>query len=150
MDDAPVLLCYDGSADSDRAIDAAAALFGARRAVVVNIGARLTRDESLAAIGAVVPGDAFETLNLDSALEKARAGADRARAAGFDAEPKAELMDPTWEGIVDVADEVDAAAIVFGSRGLKGIREQVEGSVSHQVAEHAGRPVLIVPPERRR
>jgi nucleotide-binding universal stress UspA family protein len=29
-----------------------------------------------------------------------------------------------------------------------GIDEAVEGSVSHDVAEHAGRPVLIVPPPR--
>jgi nucleotide-binding universal stress UspA family protein len=36
--------------------------------------------------------------------------------------------------------------IVLGSRGLKGAREAFEGSVSHQVAEQAGRPVLIVPP----
>jgi nucleotide-binding universal stress UspA family protein len=35
---------------------------------------------------------------------------------------------------------------VLGSRGLKGIREQLAVSVSHEVAEHAGRPVLIVPP----
>jgi nucleotide-binding universal stress UspA family protein len=36
--------------------------------------------------------------------------------------------------------------IVIGSRGLKGMREILEGSLSHAVAEHAGRPVLIVPP----
>ena len=45
-----------------------------------------------------------------------------------------------------MADEIDAAVIVLGSRGLKGIRERFEGSVSHEVAEHVGRPVLIVPP----
>lgn len=55
-------------------------------------------------------------------------------------------MEPVSEGIVDVADEIDAAVIVLGSRGLKGIREQFEGRFSHEVAEHAGRPVLIVPP----
>jgi nucleotide-binding universal stress UspA family protein len=38
--------------------------------------------------------------------------------------------------------------IVLGSRGLTGVREAFEGSVSHDVAEHAGRPVLIVPPPR--
>ena len=79
-------------------------------------------------------------------MEKARAGADRAREAGFRAEPRAELEEPVWEGIVDVADELDAAVIVLGSRGLKSIREQFEGSVSHEVVQHAGRPVLIVPP----
>jgi nucleotide-binding universal stress UspA family protein len=53
--------------------------------------------------------------------------------------------------IVDVADEIDAAVIVLGSRGHGAGRELFEGSVSHQVAEHAGRPVLIVrPPARRR
>jgi len=36
--------------------------------------------------------------------------------------------------------------IVIGSRGLSGLREMLEGSLSHQLAEHAGRPVLIVPP----
>jgi nucleotide-binding universal stress UspA family protein len=34
----------------------------------------------------------------------------------------------------------------MGSRGLTGVREHLVGSVSHQVAEHSGRPVLIVPP----
>jgi nucleotide-binding universal stress UspA family protein len=145
MDDAPILICYDGSADSDRGIDAAAALLGPRRAVVVDIGPTLTTAESVAAVSAVVPGDAFADLNMDSALERARAGADRAREAGFRAEPRAELVEPIWEGIVDVADEIDAAVIVLGSRGLKGIREQFKGSVSHEVAQHAGRPVLIVP-----
>jgi len=145
MNDAPILICYDGSADSDRAIEAAAALLGPRRAVVVDIGPTLTAAESVAALSSVVPGTAFEDPNMDSALEKARAGADRAREAGFRAEPRAELVEPVWEGIVDVADEIDAAVIVLGSRGLKGICEQFEGSVSHEVAEHAGRPVLIVP-----
>ncbi|HEY2938173.1 MAG TPA: universal stress protein [Gaiellaceae bacterium] len=51
-------------------------------------------------------------------------------------------------GIIDVADEVDAAVIVIGSRGLRGVSELFEGSVSHDVAEHAGRPVLIVPPAK--
>jgi nucleotide-binding universal stress UspA family protein len=150
MDDAPILICYDGSADSDRAIEAAAALLGPRRAVVVDIGPILTGSESVAALSSVVPGTAFEDMNMDGAMEKARAGAGRAREAGFNAEPRAELAEPFWQGIVDVADEIDAAVIVIGSRGLKGIREQFEGSVSHEVAAHAGRPVLIVPPANRR
>jgi nucleotide-binding universal stress UspA family protein len=149
MDDAPILICYDGSADADRAIEAAAALLGTRRAVVVNIGPILTGPESVAALSSVVPGTAFEDMNVDSALEKARAGVGRALEAGFQAEPRTELAEPFWQGIVDVADEIDAAVIVIGSRGLKGIREQFEGSVSHEVAEHAGRPVLIVPPANR-
>ena len=46
----------------------------------------------------------------------------------------------------DVADELDAAVIALGSRDLKGMKKILGGSVSQQVAEHAGRPVPIVPP----
>jgi nucleotide-binding universal stress UspA family protein len=85
-------------------------------------------------------------LNEDDARQRAQVGADRARRAGFDAESRAGLAAPTWQGIIDVADEIDAAVIVLGSRGLNGARELLEGSVSHEVAQHAGRPLLIVPP----
>jgi nucleotide-binding universal stress UspA family protein len=146
MDDAPILICYDGTADSDRAIDVAAGLLGARRSVVLDVGPELTTAESLAMVSPVVPGAAFEELNTNEALTRAQAGAERARTAGFTAEARATLASPIWEGIVAVADEIDAAVIVIGSRGLAGAREAFEGSVSHEVAEHAGRPVLIVPP----
>jgi nucleotide-binding universal stress UspA family protein len=79
-------------------------------------------------------------------MERAERGAELARRAGFAAEARAELSAPTWEGIVDLANEIEAAVIVIGSRGLKGVRERLEGSVSHEVAEHARRPVLVVPP----
>lgn len=146
MNDAPILFCYDGSDDAQRAINAAADLLGQRRAVVLDIGPPLTAAESLAVMAPVTPGAAFEELNEDDARRRARVGAEQARRAGFEAEARAALGAPTWEGIVDVADEIGAAVIVLGSRGLRGARELLEGSVSHDVAEHAGRPVLIVPP----
>jgi nucleotide-binding universal stress UspA family protein len=96
-------------------------------------------------VSPVAPAAAFEDLNEDEARSRARDGAEHARRAGFEAEARADLGAPTWQGIVDVADEIDAAVIVTGSRGLRGVSELFEGSVSHDVAEHAGRPVLIVP-----
>jgi nucleotide-binding universal stress UspA family protein len=150
MNQAPILICYDGSDDAQRAIDVAADLLGPRRAIVLDVGPVLTTAESLAAATSpVTPGAAFEDLNEDDARQRARAGAEHARHAGFDAEPRAELAEPTWESIVDVADEIDAAVIVIGSRGLSGVKEIAEGSLSHAVAEHAGRPVLIAPPPHR-
>ena len=146
MNDAPILICYDGSDNAGRAIDAAADLLGPRHAVVLDVGPPLTAAESVAVIAPVAPGAAFEELNEDDAQQRARAGAELAQRAGFVAEARAGLAAPTWEGIVDAADEIDAAVIVLGSRGLKGAREAFEGSVSHEVAEHAGRPVLVVPP----
>jgi nucleotide-binding universal stress UspA family protein len=146
MENAPILICYDGSLDAVRAIVAAAKLLGPRRAVVLDIAPPLTTAESLAAVSSVVPGNAFEETNEAEAGRIAGRGAEIARSSGFDAEARGALAAPTWKGVVDIADELDAAVIVIGSRGLSGLREVVEGSLSHQVAEHAGRPVLIMPP----
>jgi nucleotide-binding universal stress UspA family protein len=148
MNDAPVLICYDGSDDAERGIETAAKLLGARRAVVLDIGPMISADESLATVSAVVPEGAFEDLNEAQACDVASHGAELARAAGFDAEARDALAVPTWQGIVDVADELDAPVIVIGSRGLTGLEEMFKGSLSHQVAEHAGRPVLIMPPPK--
>jgi nucleotide-binding universal stress UspA family protein len=146
LPDTPILICYDGSDDADHAIGVAAALLGHRSAVVLDIGPPLTPAESIVAVSPVTPTAAFEELNADDALVRARAGAELAREAGFAADARAAIASPVWEGIVDVADEIDAPVIVLGSRGLTGAREVFEGSVSHDVAEHAARPVLIVPP----
>jgi nucleotide-binding universal stress UspA family protein len=160
MPDTPILICYDGSSEADRAIDVAAALFSAYQAIVLDVGPVLTETESIAALAPVMPGQAFEDENLDDALGTARVGVQRAEERGLAAEGRAGVAAPTWESIIEAADDVDAAVIVLGSRGLHGLRELFEGSVSHSVAQHAHRPVLIVraepapaelsPAERRR
>jgi nucleotide-binding universal stress UspA family protein len=146
MTAAPILICYDGSAGAKHAIQAAAGLLDGHPAVVLAVGPPLTAEESYAALGTLVPS--FQELNEEQALERAKEGAKLAASAGFAAEARAEVAAPTWEGVIDVADEIDAAAIVIGSRGLTGVKEALSGSVSHAVAEHAGRPVLIIPPRR--
>jgi nucleotide-binding universal stress UspA family protein len=45
--------------------------------------------------------------------------------------------------ILREADDMPAAAVVMGSRGLTGLGTL--GSVSHSVLQHADRPVLVVP-----
>jgi nucleotide-binding universal stress UspA family protein len=146
MSDSPILICYDDSKGARLAIEVAAQLFSGRRAVVLDVAPPLTVAESYAAVGGVVPD--FEELNTEDALARARVGAEHATEAGLDAEARAEMDAPTWEGVAGVADEIGAAVIVVGSRGLTGAQELLKGSFSHQVAEHAGRPVLIVPPSR--
>jgi nucleotide-binding universal stress UspA family protein len=49
--------------------------------------------------------------------------------------------------LCDLAEELDASAIVIGSRGRGGIRRALLGSVSDHVVRNAGRPVLVVPHE---
>lgn len=83
-----ILICYDGSNDAERAIDAAAAFLGPRNAVVLNVAPAMTFAEGVAATSSLVPG----------------------------------------------------------SRALHGFRGFARGSVSHDAATHARRPVLIVPP----
>jgi nucleotide-binding universal stress UspA family protein len=146
MDGQPILICYDGSESSVRSIQTAAELLTGRTAVVVDIGPVLTGAESYAAIAPGVDVELLQKLNLDGASERAEEGAKLARRAGFDAAPRAELSAPTWEGILYLADEVDAAVIVIGSRHLNAVRELFEGSVSHALAEHSKRPTLIIPP----
>jgi nucleotide-binding universal stress UspA family protein len=145
-----ILICHDGSESAEHSFNAAAGVLAGRKAILADIGPVLTEIESYAA---VTPGFdiAFaEQANLAAALERAERGAELARKAGFDAEARAELSAPTWKGIVDLADEVNAAVIVIGSRGLRGVRERLKRSVSHQVAEHSRRPVLIVTPHHKR
>jgi len=147
MNEAPILIGYDGSDDARRAVDFAAVLFPDRRAVVLDVGPVITPAESLAAL---TPGPyAFEDYNGSQAASTAAEGVRYARGAGLEADARAEVLAPTWQGIVDVADEIDAAVIVMGTRGLNGARELFEGSLSHEVAQHAGRPVLFVPPPHR-
>jgi nucleotide-binding universal stress UspA family protein len=147
MDDPPILICYDDSKGARLAIESAAALLPHRRAIVLDVAPILTVAESYASLSPIVPD--FDELNTDDALARARVGAEHAREAGFDAEARAVVDAPTWDAVVELADEIGAAAIVVGSRGLTGAQELLKGSFSHDVAEHAGRPVLIVPPPRK-
>src|SRR5207244_1090897 len=124
----------------------AAELLSGRNAVVLDIGAPLTPELNDEISAPIVPGS--QMLNAELTLERAEAGAEQARRAGFDAVAHSDIAAPAWEGIVDHANEIDAAVIVIGSHGRHGADELVHGSVSHQVATHAGRPVLIVPPPR--
>jgi nucleotide-binding universal stress UspA family protein len=68
------------------------------------------------------------------------------RAAGVQATPAAvEGPGAVWRTILAEADARDVSVIVLGSRGITGMRSLVLGSVSHGVANHSHRPVLIMP-----
>jgi nucleotide-binding universal stress UspA family protein len=142
----PVLLCYDGSVEAERAIDLAAELLGPRRAVVLDVWPLLTPDESVAVVSAGMPAELFAETNEADALGRAELGAEHARRAGFAAEPRATAAGPIGEEILRIADEIDAAVIVLGSRGLHGLEQLLAGSVSRDVVRHSHRPVLVVPP----
>ena len=145
MPDHPVLICYDGSEDAKHAIAVAAPLLGVRRAHVLAVWQNT----------AAVPSFAWAApmSGIEDLLSAAREGADRiadegvraAREAGFDPTPLVvEASGPVWVAIVDAAAELDAAAIVLGSRGLSGVKSVLLGSVSNGVIHHARCPALVV------
>jgi nucleotide-binding universal stress UspA family protein len=150
MNVAPILICYDGSEPARRAIRLAAAILGPRNAVVLDVAPLFEPAESYAVAASAASVVDFEHAHAGEALTRAGEGADIARAAGFTATPQGAAAAPTWEGILDVADETGASAIVIGSHGRTGVHEFVEGSVSHEVAKHSALPVLVVPPQTRR
>ena len=51
---------------------------------------------------------------------------------------------PFFAALIEAADELDARAIVAGSRGRSSLRAAVLGSVSTGLLHHTIRPVLIV------
>ncbi len=75
----------------------------------------------------------------------AQEGAELARSIGLEAKGLA-IADEVHvaDAIIDAARKRDAAAIVVGSRGLKGLRARLEGSTSNAVVKNAPCPVLVV------
>jgi len=99
-----------------------------------------------------LPGDmvrgtvsALDDASRETAEECAAEGAELASAAGFDAEPRAvRSAGPFFAALLDVAEEIDARAIVAGSRGRSSLAAAVLGSVSTGLLHHTTRPVLVV------
>ncbi|MGZ4268506.1 MAG: universal stress protein [Solirubrobacteraceae bacterium] len=147
--DRPVLLCFDGSGGARRAVVEAAGLLGPRRAVVLSIWQPARELTPLDPFGDVVGRLSGLYADLDEAgMEVARGiaaeGVELAEAAGFSARARVQCGRPAAT-ITRVAEEIDAAAIVLGARGLSPAGAML-GSVSGRVCRHARRPVVVVPP----
>lgn len=145
----PILIAYDGLPDARSATDLAARLLPGSSAVVLYARQPL---ESVAAHleghPAVEAMQGLDAATLDASERIAAEGADHARAAGLEADPRvSSTMSTASEAIVEVADEVDAALIVLGSRGRRGMRAALLGSTSTNVLHHARRPTLVIPSE---
>ena len=146
----PVLLCYDGSESSRRAISVAGEELGSRRALVLHVWESWAAEApALAGASATVKGMAAELDDVadEQSADHAAEGVQLAGRAGFDAEGLSErATGPAWKAVLDTADQHSCAAIILGSRGLTGISAAL-GSVSNGVVHHSRRPVLVVPPE---
>lgn len=143
MSDGRVLIAYDGSEGSRHAITVAADQLAGQRATVLSIWSPVLT------AAPVMGGVPAYLSDLDPKLEEtarktAEEGAQFASDAGFEAEPATASEKTPWLGITQTADDVDAAVIVLGARGLSGLRSALLGSTSHGVLHHTKRPVLVV------
>jgi nucleotide-binding universal stress UspA family protein len=143
-----ILIAYDGSEDAHAAIDGAAKLFPAQPATIVTVWQRFV--ETIAGTGAgmavVLDYDELDSAAEKAALEKATDGAHVASAAGLQATPRTAIaVGRIADTILFEAAELEADALVMGSRGLGGVKSLLLGSVSHAVLQNADRPVVVVP-----
>ena len=145
LQSAPILIVYDGSELADRAIrQAGDQLADGREAVVlcvwqpVDVGFQ------------PVDGAHFDADNASevhqAATETAARGASLAEEAGFTVRGLTVEAVPTWKGIIQTAEETDAAMIVIGSPRGNSVASHLNGAVAAAVIARAKAPVLVVHP----
>jgi len=149
-----ILICYDGSADAQAAVDLAARTMPGAEATVITIWETfldaMMRSNAMGAgwgLAMGVDDDAkIDQASEQAALGCAREGAERARGAGLRAQPS---IATRRGGIADTilleGAELDADLIVVGTRGRSDVKSFLLGSVSHHLVQHADRAVVVVP-----
>jgi nucleotide-binding universal stress UspA family protein len=153
-DGRPVIVAFDGSAESRNALERAAELFGHRTLLVASVwepGVAMAVMSYPDATGVTyVPPTAEEIETVDRverehASSMADAGVRIAREHGAAAEavPIPDSVDIA-ETLASLAEARDAAAIVVGSRGLGAVRSRLLGSTSRKLLHETRRPVLVV------
>jgi nucleotide-binding universal stress UspA family protein len=147
----PLIVCYDGSEEAREALNFAAELFPAARALVVTIWTPVV-EEALSAAARPPAGDLSEANESEerAARRLANEGARRASEAGLRAEPLAiKANGPIWLAIDAIAEKQDARLIVCGTRRT-GLRSALPGNLSTALVNNASRPVVVVPSAKAR
>jgi nucleotide-binding universal stress UspA family protein len=146
-----ILLCYDGSEDARAAIEHAGELLAGQPTTVLTvwepfIEVLMRTSYGVGATAGMLNMEEIDAATRDGAQQRAEEGAELARKAGLEAEPRICAQETSIaDAILTQAKEIDADAIVAGSRGLTGIKSMLLGSVSHGLIQHADRAVLVVP-----
>jgi len=155
MDERPVVVAFDGSAESEAAVREAATLFAGRTLVVLSVWepglamAMTPPPDGLSGMSYGLPDPetmaTMDRLQRDRATETANAGAELARALGATVEPHPVPDEVNIaETIAGEAERRDAAAVVVGSRGLGRVKSRLLGSTSQGLLHHTQRPVVVV------
>jgi nucleotide-binding universal stress UspA family protein len=144
----PVLFCHDGSDGSRTALAAAVELIKPADAVVLVVWTSATVQLARAGSFVVAVPNEGEIDEQEAAAAQAIAdeGAAGARERGYNASARiAQANESVARTIDEIAEEIDAGLVVCGQRGRGAIGSALLGSVSHALAAHTKRPVLIAP-----
>jgi len=149
MGTGPVVVGYDGSPASERALREAGDLFASSPLLVVVVWEPGQAFTSFPSAMPTAPIDIRVSTEVDEAMyERARhlaeEGAAVVRAMGRVAEGLAvadRLTVPAT--LVRLAEERDAAAIVLGSHGHNALRQLLLGSTTREVIRRAPCPVVV-------
>jgi nucleotide-binding universal stress UspA family protein len=144
-----ILLCYDGSSQSEHAVGVVGKLFPGATTHVLNVWEPIERIIARYAVLAPFMGEEVSAADLDAesaAKSLVAKGVDEATAAGLAASPHtAELRSTVWESILEVAEQLNVELIVTGTRSLHGLREVIANTLSHALIQHSPWPVLAIP-----
>jgi nucleotide-binding universal stress UspA family protein len=151
--DGPVVVAYDGSQGSTRAIEVVGRLLSGRPTVVVHAWEPVFhRSLATRALAAAPVDDLYATVeDLHEALANRAAartqdGVAAARAAGLDAVGETiESDEGAWRAIAAAARTHGASVVATGTRGLGAARSALLGSVSSGLIQNAELPILVVP-----
>lgn len=144
-----VLVCYDGSPSAKNAVATAAELFHGQQLTILHVwSAPVAAPTDAFSYREDPSGPSSEELDAFAQRGASEIAADGARIAHEQgAQPKCLTRCDglsTWETIVKVADEEESSVIVVGAHP-RGTAGPTLDSTSAGVAEHAHRPVLVVP-----
>jgi nucleotide-binding universal stress UspA family protein len=147
----PVLIAYDGSEHSRNGIAAAGELLAGREAVVHTVWTSYEEIVAGGNLGAPAGISAEGARKMDAELEAqatktAEEGAELARAAGLHARAQALRSQGSVGGTLrSSAEDLDAAALVVGSRGRSRLSAVLLGSVAAGLLHRPSVPVLVLP-----
>jgi nucleotide-binding universal stress UspA family protein len=144
----PVLFCYDGSDGSKTALTAAVELIKPADAVVLVVWTPAAVQLARAGSFVVAVPNEGEIDEQEAAVARrfAEEGAAALRNRGYNASARiAQANESVVKAIDEIAQEIDAGLVVCGQRGRGPIGSALLGSVSHALAAHTKRPVLIAP-----
>jgi nucleotide-binding universal stress UspA family protein len=147
-----ILLCYDGSPSSKRAVELARAVLAKSEIILLYVWnpPPVAVADAFGDRGDSEPEpESLEMLELERAREITDEGleliARPGLAASVDVQIERNTSGDVARTILDAAERLGSDLIVIGTHGATAVQEGLLGSVSSELVHHSTTPVLVVP-----